>query len=66
MPQKARWLALCREKCNRFFVEGNEGFPAEPVSFIGNDAIGEITSRFEHRQARLDGGPVRFHVWGGK
>ena len=41
-------MTLCREKGNRFFVERNEGFSTEPISFIGNDAIGKITASFEH------------------
>lgn len=64
--QKARGLALRREKRNRLFVKGNEGFPAEPASLVGNDAIGEIPTRFEHRQSSLYRWSVHFHVCGGK
>ena len=64
--QKTCWLTLCREKCDRFFVEGNEGFPTEPIPFIGNDAIGKIPASFEHRQASLYGRPIHFHIGGGK
>lgn len=64
--QKARGLTLRREKRNRLFVKGNEGFPAEPASLVGNDAIGEIPTRFEHRQSSLYRWSVYFHVCGGK
>ncbi len=64
--QEASWLPLRREKCHRLLIEGNEGFPAKPIAFVGNDAIGKITARVEHQQAGLHGGPVHFHVGGGQ
>lgn len=45
--QKERRLAMRREKCNRFFIEGNEGLSTQPASFIGNNTVGEIPSCFK-------------------
>ena len=36
------------------------------MALVGNDAIGEISACFQHRQAGLYGGSVHFHVCGGK
>ena len=41
---------MCREKHNRFFVEGDEGLSAKSVALTGNDAIGEIPTRCRHAQ----------------
>ena len=59
-------MPLSREKRHRLLIEGNEGFPAKPIAFVGNDAIGKIAARVERQQAGLHGGPVHFHVGGGQ
>jgi len=59
-------LPLRREKCCRLLIEGNEGFPAKPIAFVGNDAIGKVSARIERQQASLPGRPVHFHIRDGQ
>ena len=60
--KEPRRFALLGQKGNGVFVKGYENVAAQPVSFIGNDAISEIAVRFQHRQACFHRGPVHLNI----
>ncbi len=49
--QQLSLLSLPGDKRDGLSVEGYEGFPAEPITFVGDYAIGEVTACIENRQS---------------
>jgi hypothetical protein len=45
--EKPCWVAVRSEQSDGLLVKGDEGFAAQPGSFIRNDAIGEVAVGFE-------------------
>ena len=64
--QEESGLPLSREKGHRLVIEGNEGFSAKPIAFVGNDAISKIAACVEHQQTGLHSRSVHFYVGGGQ
>jgi hypothetical protein len=56
-------VALCREQCNCFFVEGYEGFPTQPCALIRNHAMSKIATRIEDGQTSIHCGPVQRNIF---
>lgn len=53
--QQLSLLSLPGDKRDGLSVEGYEGFPAEPITFVGDYAIGEVTACIENRQSGCNG-----------
>ena len=57
-------MTLGFHQFHRLLVEGDEDVPAEPVPFIGGNAVGEVAARFKKRQPNLHGLPIHHNVGG--
>ena len=47
---------------DRSLIEGNESFGAEPASFVGDNAIGEITARVHESQSGFYRRTIQFDI----
>jgi hypothetical protein len=52
-PEKTRFGAGRRDPFDRLPIEGGKHCSAEPAPFKGDDPVGEISARFQHRQRRV-------------
>jgi len=51
---------------DRLPVERDEGLSAQPVAVMGDHAIREIATGFEHGESRFGGGPIGFDLADGQ
>ena len=64
LPEPACSMSFRCYQFHRVPVEGNKGFGAEPLPFIGDDAIREVAARVEQCQTRFHGWPVHHDIDG--
>ena len=53
-----RFAAARRDPFDRIPIEAREHRSAEPAPFESDDPVGEVSARFQHRQAGFDRGAV--------
>lgn len=50
--QETRFHAVAIQEPHRLNVERDEGFPAQPLSVMGDDSVREIAAHFQHGEAK--------------
>ncbi|KLI98167.1 hypothetical protein WQ56_15645 [Luteimonas sp. FCS-9] len=59
-----RDLPLFLQYRDCILAEGNESLSAEPGSFVGDDAVGEVAAVCKHCKTSFDSGPVHYDIFG--
>ena len=63
LRQQPSRLTLCIHQLDSSLIEGNESVCAEPASFVGDNAIGEITARVQKSQPGFCCRTVHFDIF---